>query len=333
MEIKVQRPQAPDPSAKTPNPVIEILENATVLPSAPGTTMVNGVVRFDGSICDLSRTQFSNGQLSNPPVPLTDTSDLPFLKGRYLYAGIGRHHFGHFILETLPRLWALDEQQPPFDGLLIIPKEDIDFGAVLKRRYAAFLNVLTDALPVHLIETPHLVEHLIVPTQGIGHKTWIEGTAQFRRFMRKHLERNITPDGPEKLYISRSKLKREDQMVDQEIWIEQVMRDAGYVIFHPQKHSVEVQCQRYMAAQKIVGSDGSSFHLAPFVMQPDTHVALFQRRWRQDVVDALARQISTCSKVQLTRINPLVSPTDMNGEVPTLNLDLLLQSLKAAGFL
>ncbi len=290
-----------NPLSELPPATVEVIQNATVIPMAADHSQACGVFRPDRQFCEMSRAKFAHNRFSATPKFLTPTN---ILKGRHIFAGIGRHHFGHFLLESLPRLWALEQHN--VDGVVFIAKHGTDFGAVIRRRFGPFLNILTNDTPIYVVENATAVEELILPTPGIGHLKWTTATPEFRAFIRNRLTTGISPDGPERLYVSRSKLKREDQMIDQEKRIERMMKDAGYTVFHPQKHTLVEQCQRYMAARKIVGPDGSPFHLAPFVMQPGTQVGLIQRRWRQEVFDALANQIESCADVELTTTNPLV---------------------------
>ncbi|MEM8774169.1 MAG: glycosyltransferase family 61 protein [Pseudomonadota bacterium] len=284
-----------------PEPAIELVDPAVLVPMQQGRTMASGVFRADGSFCGSSRTLTSANRFSGIPDYSVPTKKL---SGRFLFAGIGRHHFGHFLLECVPRLWPLDEDLG-LDGLIIIPKQGIDFEAVFKRRLGAFVDLLSDGLPVHFVNEPVEVDALFVASQGMGHRLWSAGTERFRNFMRSCVAQRVAPDGPERLYISRRRIKREEQKVDKEAEIERVMHDAGYEIFHPQEHSLRVQCARYMAASHIVGADGSAFHLAPFAMRAGTKVGVFQRRFRSVAMDALERQITAFCDVELTRVNPL----------------------------
>lgn len=321
-------------SANTvPPPAAETVNDAVVATMEPERDLACGVFRADGSFCDLSRTLISVGRLTGRPDRPEPEREFP---GRYLFAGIGRHHFGHFLLEGIPRLWALEEVAP-VDGILLVPMHGVDFGAVMRRRLGAFMDLLTGGLPVHNIREPVRVEQLVVPSQGMGHRAWITGTPPFRRFVRERLCRKIEPQGPERLYISRSLLKREDQMVDQEDRIEAIMKRAGYTVFHPQKHPIPKQCARYMAARRIVGADGSAFHLAPFVLQPECRVAIFQRRHRrQRIVEALASQMRAFADVEALTIDALCPPaaTDACGDRPNrLDIGKLERDLSEAGFL
>ena len=173
-----------------------------------------------------------------------------------------------------------------------------------------------------------------MPTQGIGHLNWSTGTPEFRAFMRQRIEAAVTPEGPEKLYISRSRLQGAEKQVHQEARIEEMMKNAGYTIFNPEQHSIDIQCQRYLAARTIVGADGSAFHLAAFMLQPGSRVAIFQRRARPEVFDAIANQLKAFGDIALTTINPLAYRSKLGGEgVTPVNFRKLSTSLAEAGFL
>ncbi len=299
---------APLRLGELPPPIIEPLREAQVV-AVRGEGFANGVFRADGSFCELSRTRISDSRFTDRAArPLVQPAER--LAGSYLFAGLGRHHFGHFLMETASRLWALDGREAQFDGLILLPMPGIDFAAVLRRRLQVFFDLMGCGLPIHLVQRDLMVERLHVPAQGFGHLQWSAATLPFRRFVRDRIEGACRPEGPEKIYISRSRLKHAFQHVDQEARIEALMRAAGYTVFHPEQHDMMVQCQTYRAARVIVGGDGSAFHLVPFAMRPDTRVGLIQRRLRRAPVDAIANQIEAFARVDLVRLDPLCRGED-----------------------
>lgn len=332
-------PGAPD-ILTVPAPEITRVQDALVVPVSPGRDLACGVLGLDGQLVQASRTLVSSRRFTGvPEAPHSDTAtEIDHLKGRYLYAGLGRHHFGHFLLECIPRLWALDDPDLAVDGILVTPLPGIDFKAVMRRRLGPFLDLLTDGLPIIPVTRPARVDEVLVPSQGIGHHNWATGTPRFRDFVRDRISTTLVPNGPERIYVSRSKLKSPEQMVDQERRIERLMGKCGYTIFHPQRHTIIEQCQHYMAARHIVGPDGSAFHLAPFAAQPGARIALIQRRWRQAAFDALAGQIKAFDHIDVTAINPVLPrseyPEGVTAPVPPpLNFAFLKRSLNKAGFL
>jgi len=322
---------------RLPPPVVERLQMPLVMPmqdNSPDCTC--GVFRADGSFRQMSRTLLSGARLSGVPA-LDETPFAEIVPGRWLFAGIGRHHFGHFLVETLIRLWAVGAYRQELDGIVVIPKYGMDFSSVLDRRYGPFLSLLSDGLPVHVAQYPTRYETLLLPSPGFGPLGWVGGTGIFRREIRARVARHIRPEGPKKLYISRSALAKSEKQVHDEVRIEALLSSAGYEIFHPQDHSLGTQLARYMAADTLVGGDGSAFHLAPFAMRKGARVGLIQRRHRPKVFDAFTEQMHAFAGARVHLIRPVLpktSETPHPSEAATpIDFDVVKADLDAAGFL
>jgi len=330
----------PDPvplsPERLPPPVVERLRLALAVPMAPGPDCTCGIFRADGGFRQLSRTLLSGARLSGVPV-LEETPLADVVPGRWLFAGIGRHHFGHFLVETLIRLWAVRAYRDELDGIVIIPKHGMDFSVALARRYGSFLSLLSDDLPVHIAEYPTRFETLLLPSPGFGPLGWIEGSEVFRREMRARVADHIRPDGSDKLYISRSGLRQSEKRVHDEDRIEVLLARAGYEIFHPQDHGIEQQLARYMAASTVVGGDGSAFHLAAFAMPRGARVGLIQRRHRPKVFDAFTAQMRAFAGAQVHNIRPVLPKTDATphpSEAATpIDFEVVAEGLAEAGLI
>ncbi len=297
---------------RLPPPVVERLQQALVMPMGEGPNCPCGVFRADGRFHGLSRTLLSGDRLSTMPepggMPLAET-----IPGRWLFAGIGRHHFGHFLVETLGRLWAVGLYRKELDGIVIVPKRGIDLAAALDGGYGRLLALLTDSLPVHLVRHPTRFQTLLLPSPGFGHRRWITGTEIFREEIRTRIERRIAPDGPERLYISRSRLGRGARQMDDEPRIEALLREAGYTIFHPQEHSIEKQLARYRAATMLVGGDGSAFHLAAFAMPRGARVGLILRRHSERAFKVLIAQMEAFAEARVHPIRAVLPEARSDG--------------------
>ncbi len=309
---------------------VERMQNAIVLPMSKGSSMSCGVVRADGNFRHMSRTLLSGSRLSAVP----EIDEMPFAEtqtGRWMFAGIGRHHFGHFLVETLIRLWAAGYYRDELDGIVVIPNRGVDFSIAIDRRFGPFLSLLTDGLAVHLPTHPTRYETLLLPSPGFGPLGWIAGTPIFRREIRARVAARIRPKGSSKLYISRTQLHKDDKLVDQEERIEEMMRKAGYDIFYPEQYSIADQLARYMNAEVLVGAEGSAFHLAPFAMPTGARVALFQRRHWTRAFNAYPAQLETFAEAEVTSIKPL-APKGEKDDAPRLNFSALADGLSDAGF-
>jgi capsular polysaccharide biosynthesis protein len=323
----------PDPR-RLPSARIETVSGAILMPMALGRGHACGVLDAEGRAVPAARTRIGPRRFTADPLAPADTPDV--LPGCWLYAGVGRHHFGHFLLEALPRLWALDHAGAPRpDGIALVPMAGRDIAAVLARRLGPLLDILGQGLPVHLVQRPTRVDAALVPSQGFGHREWSHGTPEARAYMRRHLCAAVAPDGPERLYVSRRRLKNPAQQVPHERRIEKWMSRGGYGIVHPERHSIVEQIACYRGARAIVGPDGSAFHLAPFVMDTEARVGLIQRRTRQTSFDAIVRQVAGFAGVTpwtTAALARLRAATEDTSALPP-ELYQLRRELQAAGFL
>lgn len=196
------------------------------------------------------------------------------LAGRWLWGGILLNHFGHFLTESTPRLWALRDLAGQLDGIVFLHKRN----AEVTEFHRTFLRTLGHDLPIHVVQTPTRVERLHVPGQGFGLGRISQGTARFRDFFRTDFARDVAADGPERLYVSRSALGPKRGGVLGEHLLEEALVAEGYEVFHPQHHPLDVQIARYRAARRIVALDGSALHLAAFACSPDQKIAMIRRR-------------------------------------------------------
>lgn len=234
------------------------------------------------------------------------------LPGRWLFGGVFYSHFGHFLCETLARLWALDHVGP-VDGVVFYPKKQMRWPNRLIRPYRPFFEALgLESLPVIAPNLPQRVDELVIPMQGFGIGEMAAGRPEFRTFMTGRLGQAIKPEGPEKIYISRSKLMSKRGTVLAEERLETLLSGDGYHVFHPQEHSLEAQIAQYKAARRIVSMDASPLHLAGFVVDPATQVAILNRAPSQNIEDYVRQfeQFRGITPYTLDTISRFWAPAD-----------------------
>ncbi|MEO6299859.1 MAG: glycosyltransferase 61 family protein, partial [Paracoccaceae bacterium] len=262
------------------------LGGAYVVPERPhDTKLASGVLLSDRSYCDLSRGWIRAGKAMPQPTISSDEAieDLP---GRHLFAGHFRGHFGHFLVESTARLWALGHVKDRYDSILYLPYRG-EVGPIARaiQAQAGFFKLLGIDTPIRTHATTLRVEELHVPELGFG---WLEryaGSPAYRKFMQDRLNATVLAEGSDKLYISRARLNPQRGGVLCEAAIEENLARLGYEIFHPEKHPLEVQIARYRAARQIIALDGSALHLAAYVLSKDAKVAMILRRSKANAAD------------------------------------------------
>tara|TARA_R110002049_G_scaffold10127_3_gene50465 strand:- start:174158 stop:176041 length:1884 start_codon:yes stop_codon:yes gene_type:complete len=212
------------------------------------------------------------------------------MKGGYLWGGVIHDHFGHFLVETLSRIWGYGEVEGKIDGILFLEKRpkgatgdetvrwhtaETPFLLQFQEQVFAQFGV---NVPIGVVCAPTKVENLYVPGQGFGMMQMTVGTPKFKSFVQGRFGHGIAPEGPERLYISRSAFgARRGGIIGEDI-IEDRLNKDGYTVFHPQKVDLQTQIARYKAAREIVAADGSALHLLAMVAKPDQKIAMIKRR-------------------------------------------------------
>ena len=221
--------------------------------------------------------------------------------------------------------------------MLYIPKRPRNGSEVIAFQ-KEFMKLMGSDLPVVCLDTPTEVEELIVPGQGFGLGRMIEGTQEFRDAIGARFAKDVKPEGAEKLYISRSLLPSGRGNLIGEAELEAHLKDAGYTIYHPQKHDLHHQIATYKAARQIIAAEGSSLHLLAMVARSDQEVAIVVRR-PSGATRQLEKHLKNFAGIAPVMINQLTrSWKPLGAAKPRLwkgELDMpgLQKALIAAGFL
>lgn len=247
--------------------------------------LASGVLQADGQWCALSEAWIRAAKSTPAPrlAPDEPVTDLP---GTHLFAGHFRGHFGHFLVESTARLWALPHLPVRPDSILYLPYRG-DARAVERaiEGHRDFFRLMGIDMPVRTHAGALRVERLFVPELGFGWKERYAGSPAYRAVFRDRLSAAVPAEGGERLYISRARLNAQRGGILGETVIEENLARAGFEIFHPERHPLATQIARYKAARQIVGLDGSAFHLAAYVLAPEAQVTMILRRSKANVAD------------------------------------------------
>jgi hypothetical protein len=292
-----------------------------------GERLPSGVFRADGSIVDLNAPPPATMPAPNP----TTAGFVPERQrpGAWVFGGILLNQFGHVMVETAARLWAvrqLLEQGVALQGVLFFQKKSNGNpeGQRLPATSAAFLAAFSPCVPIVCTSLPEMVDELYVPELGLSHTAdKFVGLPEQRQFFRDCAAR-IEPEtsGPQNIYVSRTgKGARGGHLFEADI--EAAMSAAGYTIYHPQFHSIEDQIATYRGARKLVSIDGSALHLAATALPPAATVCVIARRpffaW------AIADQIEAFAGCKVTVIE---AHTEVYNLAEAMKSPAMLQTVK-----
>ncbi len=247
---------------------------------------------FDGGVYDaegrivVSAIHLGGGRRHLPGLAPPSAAGALDLPGTWLYGGVLHQHFGHFLTESLGRLWAWPRQRPAPEGVLwLLP------GPVPARRAAQMAKAVERPFIVQLLRQLRVrgaqrvvtetlrVERLLVPAQlmmNAGGRS-VAGHPVFRRF-----GHGLAAGAPEvqpgrHLYVSRAGLARGGRFVLEEE-VERRLAAAGWDILRPETLDIAGQVAAYAAAERLLFAEGSALHLYAMVARPEQRVGVICRR-------------------------------------------------------
>lgn len=319
-----------------------LLENALVVPPGEKTKskwQPSGVLDQAGNFVENSISWSSTSDPVNSAPKLPEESNVTPLAGTYMFAGISYGHFGHFITESMSRVWALDELRDRIDGLIFTPKFQMANNLRPFEVYDDLVRGLGIALPIKCPVAPLRVERLYVPKQGFGLGDLTGGSRKFRNYVNQNAAKDIPAKGAAKIYISRSELPTDRGGILGEAKLEAYLREEGYEIYHPQKEKKVDQLAQYKAAQQIIAVDCSPLHLVGYVGHGQQNVGIIARR-SMAFGDQFVRQLTEFKGMSCHIIDALENdwlPNNTNrpsrssfGEV---SLGKMYAQLKSAGLI
>jgi Glycosyltransferase 61 len=199
------------------------------------------------------------------------------MSGAHLYGGIFFQHFGHFIFESIARLWAYDSLAARIEGIAMLPLRP---NSAIGESHLEILQHLDVSHPITIVHTPTVLERLYVPRQGCGMGALASGTPAFRDFVHRKLQRIAPRTDAPKIYITRENYRLRRGGIFAEEVLSSHLEKEGYLAYSPELHGFEHQVATYQGAENIVGCDSSAMHLVGFAARPETQVAVVLRRQR-----------------------------------------------------
>ncbi len=233
-------------------------------------------------------------RLKNDPVLSSyDLNNSKRLWGKYIYLGILRNHFGHFLLESLCRVWYLLKRDPDAKILLYY-----DFNIEKVPSYIQFifelLDISLDKLVV--VKGPVLVDHLIFPQSEFeirwrAHSSYAD---TFRELFERSSRKFPVGATPNRIYLTRRQLNIENskelaKVVSNEEEVESIFCERGFTIVAPEKIPFHAQIALAAGAGQIAGLKGSALHMSLFCQRPKVRIIQIGQKqsMNQALIDGL----------------------------------------------
>ncbi|MCZ4060266.1 glycosyltransferase family 61 protein [Pantoea sp. LMR881] len=189
--------------------------------------------------------------------------------------------YGHVLLEVIPSLWAKD----------LLSEKDLKIATSIKmnKSYAAIFNALNIKLnKVITLSEPCKVKQLLFPTKIVQRRKFIDPiTFNIYERLKNQLSCMTDLTCPERIYISRSKVPGRELL--NELELEDIFKQKGFTIIHPQELSIYEQVKIFSNAKLIAGVGGSAMHNTVY-SAPDAKVLIICSTGWLVVADSLICQ-------------------------------------------
>ena len=235
----------------------------------------------------------------------------PVIESAAIFGGYLLRHFGHFCHESLSRLWWLGTGDQQHRASQEVCRHLQDGGLDVYFFMPTWLDSGKDLLPymgeilaglglaearIRIMTEPLVFSRLLVPAQVWGFALDANPVDQrlgcdSRAMMRSlfaGFHGGIPADQPapirdgapaRKVFVTRSGLATTLGRPIGDSWLDEVLKEAGYLVFSPEKFSIQRQIEVFAAARELVFIDGSSMYLLWFTrLLSDVQITIILRR-------------------------------------------------------
>lgn len=221
-----------------------------------------------------------------------------------IFGGYLSRHFGHFCHESLSRLWWLGKGDPQHElsrevcGALRDQQLDVYFfmaKGLLPYMQEILAGLGLGSERIRIMTKPLLFRQLLVPAQAWGYNTdgylhdqrlGCDGKslmrslfAGFHRLCPAEPSLQVAAAPPKMVYVTRSGLPFHLGRPIGDRWLDEMLRDAGYLVFSPEQHSIQRQVEVFSEAAELIFVDGSAMYPLWFArLRPGVRITIILRR-------------------------------------------------------
>lgn len=217
--------------------------------------------------------------------------------GVYIYGGRINPHFGHFLVNTLPRFWAMSRIRSPSTKILCHGSGTPEGWFGIPFIAAAFGMLGLSPCDFVNFDEPMRLRRVVVPAtsleeQRAGYEVYgtLCGAIGDRIRAASSVPLNNRP-----IYYSKSRLSSAVGIITNEGEIEAVLRRAGVEIIYPEMLSFFEQIRLMSSRGRILGTAGSFLHTSIFCPGRQITCLNVQERLNSNfaLIDALAGNTAT----------------------------------------
>lgn len=256
-----------DPVEIRETPAIWQGKNATILPLRRDPSF--GLLFGKGGVVDESGEYVPMSSIPGR-VEGSYTSENPeFRDEKVVYCGYLVNHWGHFLIEGVTRLWYFLENDPTVDKYVFFLDEHEQ--REIRGNYRLFLELLKIWDKLEIINKPTTYREVIIPELGIHMRTaYTPKLLKVFDTIADNVVENPAWDSPEKIYFSRSQLKKARAFESGLDMVDSFFKNNGYTILYPEKVPLDRMIHYIRNAEVVASLSGSLPHNMLFARNGQT---------------------------------------------------------------
>lgn len=189
--------------------------------------------------------------------------------GNTLYGGVYHPIWGHFLVNTMARIWYYFSPDREHIDRIVFVSDNRSVDNLAGGNFRQFVELAGLSDRIEIVNRPATFEKLIVPDQALSHLTYSkEFMRVFDIVKSKALEGYTKEDYPDKIFLTRSRLKNSHaNEINCEI-LDQFFSDNGFVVLSPEKMTLIELIRHFHSADRIASICGTLAH--NFLFAPST---------------------------------------------------------------
>ncbi len=232
---------------------------------------------FDNTMTPLYETHLLRGKnhdfFSCKPKSIQETIEEPVRYESVYYLGWLIPHYGHFLMESLSRLWAVERAKKNTYYLFNVYNGGEKFlrNTTWAKQMLESFGISEEQI-IFSTET-FIADNLIVPSQALILHSGVAVDAQrhtWSKIRRKYASVN-RDHGHKRIYLSRRLFKKQKRVLTNEKEVEQLFESFGFKVIFPEQLSFTEQVELFAEADIVAGPSGSALHNSAF-MNPNSQL-------------------------------------------------------------
>ena len=249
------------------------------------TKGAGGVIDENGQYVAISSTSQENLM----PCGYAVDKEPKYYEETAIYLGYYIMQWGHFLVDFVPRLWLL-RQHYHGEKLLVLTSNR---KSKINGNYLELLSLFgISEDKIHYVYEPEKYSRIIVPEMSMVRPAYYSEQSQelFHYIVEKAIDLGKYKKY-EKIYFSRSKLKKAVMTEIGEPEIERVYRKNGYKIIYPERCSFKELVFYISNCKEFVSLSGTIPHNIVFA-RPGTKVVILNKTYRINTIQLMLNGLS-----------------------------------------